>query len=212
LKAPILLLVFALAGVLFWQWWGWSGPMPGPGAAVSDPLTTGVPPGQSEDPINLLAPLGEKEEYASVTERPLFLPDRRPPSEEPEEESPAVPEVPSDLAKLDLNAVLITPTESSAWIRDPAKKELLRVRLGDDLLGWAVKEILTDRIRLERQEEKDTIILRDYKNMPPPAPPRKPPTARKRPQRSPRTANKEPPTPKPRRRDRNRAPKHTAGR
>ena len=30
---------------------------------------------------------------------------------------------------------MITPVESSAWVRDPAKKELVRLRLGDDLAG-----------------------------------------------------------------------------
>ena len=45
--------------------------------------------GQTEEnPLDLLTPLGEKEEYADVTERPLFLPDRRPPSEEPRRKSP----------------------------------------------------------------------------------------------------------------------------
>ena len=63
-------------------------------------------------------------------------------------------EQPSDLARLDLNAVLITPTASSAWVWDPSKKELVRLRPGDDLEGWSVQEILSDRVLLERQGER----------------------------------------------------------
>lgn len=191
MRASIALLAFALVAVLVWQWWDWPTTVPEPG---EEP---GSIPAQSAsqapgDPSDLLAPLGEKDEYATVTERPLFLPDRRPPSEEPEEDVPPEEEGPSDLAGLDLNAVLITQSESSAWIRDPAKKELIRLRPGDELSGWSVHEILSDRVLLERQGEKDTLVLRDYKNMPPPVPPRRAPSARKPGQQSPRSAVKRP--------------------
>jgi hypothetical protein len=153
-----------------------------------------VPPAPEENPLDLLTPLGEKEEYAVVTERPLFLPDRRPPSEEPEEAAPEPePEKATVLARLDLNAILISPAGSSAWIRDPANKNLVRLRPGDDLEGWSVQEILSDRVLLERQGQTDTLILRDYKNMPPPAPPRQRRAARRPPRQSPRDAAKRPP-------------------
>jgi general secretion pathway protein N len=184
LRTWITLLAFTLVAVLVWQWWGWSAPAPDPGAAGRTSPSVQTPSQPGEDPSDLLVPLGEKDEYATVTERPLFLPDRRPPSEEPEENVPVEEEAPSDLAGLDLNAVLITPSESSAWIRDPAKKELVRLRPGDELAGWSVQEILSDRVLLERQGEKDTLVLRDYKNMPPPVLPRRKPAARKRPERS----------------------------
>jgi general secretion pathway protein N len=190
LRASITLLALALAAVLVWQWWNWPGPVPEPDAAgpVSPPVQVSSQP--PEDPTDLLAPLGEKDEYANVTERPLFLPDRRPPSEDPEEDAPAEEEAPADLAGFDLNAVLITPSETSAWIRDPAKKQLVRLRAGDKLSGWSVQQILSDRILLERHGDKDTLVLRDYKNMPPPAPPRRKPVARKPRQRMPRAAGK----------------------
>lgn len=181
-------LALALAAVLVWQWRDW--PTPTPQVTAADPK---VPSGETseppeDNPLVLLTPLGEKEEYAEVTERPLFLPDRRPASEEPSEEEPAEPEQIGDLARIDLNAVMITPAESSAWVRDPAVKELVRLRPGDDLAGWSVKEILSDRLLLERQGETDTLILRDYKNMPPPAPPRQKRAARKRRQQAPQQA------------------------
>lgn len=183
-------LAVALAAVLVWQWRGWPPPPPQE-SAVHPKASAGETRGQpDENPMELLTPLAEKEEYGVVTERPLFLPDRRPPSEEPAEEEPAEPEQAGDLARMDLNAVMITPTESSVWVRDPAKKEIVRLRPGDDLVGWSVKEILSDRLLLERQGETDTLILRDYKNMPPPVPRRQRPPVRQRAQQAPRQADK----------------------
>jgi len=199
LRASIALLAFALAALLIWQWWDWPRPLFEPSAQGQASSRAKVPTQSSKDRSELFAPLGEKEEYAAVTERPLFLPNRRPPSEEPEGDTQEELEAPSDLARLDLNAILITPSESSAWIRDPTKKGLVRVRLGDELSGWSVQEIRSDRILLKRQGEKDTLVLRDYKNMPPPTPSKKKRAAPK-PRQSPTAAGKPPPSS--RRRDR----------
>jgi general secretion pathway protein N len=174
------LLVFALAAVLAWQWRDWPPPAPGPGAAGSQSPTADLPSQPTEEAIDRFAPPKDKEEYLNVTERPLFLPDRRPPSEEPEEDAPADSEEPSDLARLDLNAILLTPSESLAWVLDLEEKDLIRLHPGDEVKGWSVKEILSDRVLLERQGKKDTLVLRDYKNMPPPVRPRLTPLARRK--------------------------------
>jgi len=180
LRASLALLAFALAAVLLWEWWGWPPSLPDSHTGQPAKLPSDLSSRPAEEVADVFAPPREKEEYAVVTERPLFLPDRRPPSEEPDEDESTEPDVPSDLAKLDLNAVLITPSSSTAWIRDPEKKELIRLQPGDKLSGWAVHEILSDRILLERQGSKDTLVLRDYKNMPPPTPPRRTPVKSKR--------------------------------
>lgn len=189
MKALLALLVLTLAAVLVWQWREWPPSAPGPDSADAQLTPAETPAQPTENPLDLLTPLEEKDEYLIVTERPLFRPERRPLTEEPEEGTAAESEPPSDLARLDLNAILITPSESSAWIRDPTKKELVRLRPGDDLGGWSVLEIHTDRLLLERQGEKDTLVLRDYKNMPPP---QRKPTARQPQQKSPRAAVKRP--------------------
>jgi hypothetical protein len=115
------------------------------------------------------APL-DKERFADITERPLFLPDRRPPKEEPEEEE-EIPEQATGAAldTMDLTAIIITPTESVAWVRSPSKPAPERLRLGDELEGWTVKAIKEDEIEVERQGESDTLVLRDYSKSPPPA-------------------------------------------
>jgi len=190
LRAWLVLIVLALAVVIVWEWWGWS--PASPASHVSEPagLPTDLSSRSAENQTDLSALPRERDEYAVVTERPLFLPDRRPPSEESDEDETTEADLPADLAKLDLNAVLITPSESTAWIRDPEKKELIRLRPGDEFSGWAVQEILSDRILLERQGSKDTLVLRDYKNMPPPTPPRRKPVTRKRTTRSPQAPAK----------------------
>ena len=193
MRAVFALLALVLAAVLGWQWWNWPPPPTQPRAEDAASAKVKTPQPAQGNPRDLLTPLGEQEEYAVVTERPLFLPDRRRPSEEPEEEVAPEPEKAADLARLDLNAVLITPTGSSAWVRDPANKDLVRLRPGDDLEGWSVREILSNRVLLERQGETDTLILRDYKKMPPPKSPRRSPAARRPPQKSPQEVVKRPP-------------------
>lgn len=169
MKALLALLALALTTTLVWQWRDWPPPAPGPSAAGAKSPPAEARPQPAENPLESLPPIGGKDDFLIVTERPLFLRDRRPPNKESvEDEAAAEAEPPSDLTRMDLNAVLITPSKSSAWIWDPAKKELVRLRPGDELAGWAVQEILSDRVVLERQGEKDTLVLRDYKNMPPP--------------------------------------------
>lgn len=190
MRAVVASLALLLAAALLWQWRGWPPPRPQPGEDDSGSAEVQTPPAADENPLDLLTPLGEKDEYAVVTERPLFLPDRRPPSEEPEQAAEPESEQLTDLDRMDLNAVMITPASSLAWVRDPAEKKLVRLEPGDDLAGWSVQEIHSDRVLLERQGEEHKLILRDYKNMPPPQPSRQKPAARK----PPRRAGKRPPS------------------
>lgn len=174
MKTLLAVIAAALCGVLFLQWNNWRPTPPTeaellPGAAIT--------PSSPEPPTagDLLLSSPPKEDYASVGERPLFLPDRRPPPDEPEGEE-AEPEEASDLAGTDLNAVLITPALVSAWVQTPSSSELVRLRLGDDFEGWTVSTIEPDRLVLERQGETNELILRDYASMraaPPQAAPRR---------------------------------------
>jgi hypothetical protein len=135
-----------------------------------------------------LNPLDDKDSYAQVSERPLFRPDRRPRKDEPEEAAEAPVEEASDLAGMDLTGVLLSPKVTTAWVRDPSQPTPVRLRLGDALAGWTVRDIKADRLVLERQGKTDTLLLRVFDAPGAAAPP--PPAAA--PQRPPAVAR--PPT------------------
>ncbi|WP_462329595.1 hypothetical protein [Thiohalocapsa halophila] len=178
MKPILLVLSLLLAGVLTWQWRGWgpeaglTAPPPAPADAVG-----GVEVGPTDvDPMALEPP--PKEAYASVTERPLFLPERRPPPDEPED-GPVIEDEPlPELDGVDLTAVVITPAVVSAWVRATDANELKRLRLGEDFQGWTVKTIEPARLVLERQGETNELPLRDYANAPPQIPPTRLPPSR----------------------------------
>jgi general secretion pathway protein N len=157
------LVALMLGAVLLAQWQDW--PPPPSRAGLDEPLApgSGAPEQTDQDARSGLQPAVPKESYTSVTERPLFRPDRRPLdlSELPTEEGPQ-PEETASLDGMDLSAVIITPTLTTAWVKDPSQPKTRQIRVGDDLGGWAVEEILSDRILLERQGERNTLILRDY--------------------------------------------------
>lgn len=177
-----------LVAVLAYQWWAWPPPT---GVEVPIALNPeGGGGGEAMDPLVRLGTPEPREAYASVTERPLFRPQRKPPEAEPEAPPEVAPEPTPDvdLSAFDLSAVVITPAIVSAWVRDAKAQGLKRLRLGDELEGWAVKDILSDRLVLERQGERNELLLRDFSKpsppvVPPPRAVRPPPVARHVPQR-----------------------------
>ena len=178
-----------MLAVLFLQWRSWS-PAPPPPAdyqtAGSAAAETAATPAEA-----LLEPPPAKEEYGSVIQRPLFLPERRPPPDEAEDVEEPETEAIAELDGMDLNAVVITPSTVSAWVRRPNTRDAVRLRLGDEFEGWTVQTIEPDRLVFERQGDTDELILRDYENALP-APPRPPqPVARRQPRMQP---GREPPS------------------
>ncbi|EXJ17106.1 hypothetical protein [Imhoffiella purpurea] len=162
--------LFLLLGILVLQWRSWPPPASEPSEGESRVPVAAPDSSTSTDPslIDRLSYLDDKEHYAIVMERPLFRPDRRPlPPDDPESEAPSGPDMSLELGNLDLTAVLITPSLTSAWIKDPAQPKLQRLRIGDDYAGWSVREIQEDRVLLERQGERHALILRDYSKTPP---------------------------------------------
>jgi hypothetical protein len=165
-------LALALILLLALQWKDWP---PGPSRAGLDAISSAassMPVGSEPDAAAQLPPPDPKDAYASVADRPLFRPQRRPEEDVDPDEQPALePDVLTSLDGMNLSAVIITPTLVSAWVQDPNQPRLRRLRIGDDLEGWSVQTILPDRILLERQGEQDALILRDYGKTPSPAAP-----------------------------------------
>ncbi|WP_296805028.1 hypothetical protein [Thiocapsa sp.] len=164
--------LLALGSMLFFQWKDWPpGPSPA-GLDADSPAAPNTLVGSETDAATQLPPPDPKDAYTSVTDRPLFRPERRPEEDvDPDAQATAEPDVATSLEGMNLSAVIITPTLVSAWIQDPNEPRLRRLRIGDDLEGWSVQTILPDRVLLERQGEQDALILRDYGKTPSPAAP-----------------------------------------
>ena len=169
IRVVLAVVTLALAGTLFMQWHDWPQSL-SPDATPGPTSVESTDAGQRDGSLPATATLPEaKETYASVSERPLFRPQRKP--EPPQSEQPETqPAAQNDgsLEGLDLSAVVISPRVTSAWIRDPSiPEQLKRLRLGDEQAGWSVKSILADRIVFERQGETNDLILMDFTQPPP---------------------------------------------
>lgn len=181
-----LIVVLAIAAVLQWQGWP---PEPPPAPAAG----TVELPEPSARPSIALDETRTADDYLSVTERPLFLPDRRPPADEPSADVETDAATAEQLAGLDVNAILIqSPNAATVWLVPPAQRNsLVKKRLGDDYEGWAITAIEPDRVRFERQGESETIELNDF-SVPPV---RRPPPTQRREARRPPTRTPRKPTP-----------------
>lgn len=160
MKALLAALSLGLGGLLYWQWSDWPPPPPGQvaGPMPPDARVTTLP-----DPLDGLAPVQDREEYAAIKERPLFRPDRRPQEPVLTDGVEAPPPADNDLAGFDLTGVIISPAMTTAWVKDPSQQTPVRLRPGETLSGWTVKDILGDRMVVERQGKSDTLYLRDFK-------------------------------------------------
>jgi general secretion pathway protein N len=189
MKPLLLVTLLGLGGMLAVQWRGWPperqiAPLDGPGEATQ-PVNA-----KPDNPLDRLSLPSNKEDYATVIERPLFLPGRRPPEEAPEAEGPEETSEGQPLVALDtmdLNAVIITPTGAVAWVRTPNDPKPRKVQVGDDLEGWTVKAIATGEVEMQGQDIADRLVLRNYSQGAPPPPTGRPPreAARKEPARPP---------------------------
>lgn len=169
MKGLLSLMALLLGGVLALQWHDWrpASALPALSAEPASPrIETEAPEQRSATDAELLP----RDEYAEVVERPLFLPDRRPPPPPDVDEPEAEPPQTTELDGVDLTAVIITPEEVSAWLRAPGESKLQKRLLGEEFLGWTVKTIEPALVVLERQDETDEIHLRDYSNAPPAIP------------------------------------------
>lgn len=177
MKILLVTIAVILAGLLGLQWTHWPPEPVRPAATEPAPTIERSGPGASR-PLELLEGLEDREDYAGIVERPLFLPDRRPPPDEPDEQPvEAPPPQNTDLAGIDLNAVILTPTSRTAYFKPPSGNDkLVKVELGsslrelgDDYRDWTIKAIYPNKVELEWQDNTETLVLRDYSKPSPPA-------------------------------------------
>lgn len=128
------------------------------------------------------------ESLSETVERPLFLPDRRPPAiDEPAGE---VDDAESGL--FTLVGIIVSPTRRIALVRIRGSNEVLQLSEGQQANGWTVAQILPNEVIFESNDKTETIELIDIS---PPA--QRGPSAReRRSQPAQRDANRPPAPPK----------------
>ena len=136
---------------------------------------------QSEGPaFSALPPI---ETFTETTERPLFLPDRRPPAVD--EEQQEVENAESGL--FTLLGIIVSPTQRIALVKVRGSQSVLQLTEGQQANGWTVSQIHPGEVIFESNDKTETIELIDIK---PPAPRR--PTARERRRQQPQQAQPQP--------------------
>lgn len=104
-----------------------------------------------------VAPLTD---YRNIIERPLFLADRRPPEETPEETP--VSETPAGDGDLVLLGVVLTPDANMALLQVDQRGQVARLRVGEKVNGWELQSIQPNQVNLNNGEkELDLPLLRN---------------------------------------------------
>jgi hypothetical protein len=129
-------------------------------AAASSPVTA------TERRIASLPPprqaMPEKARFSAIVERPLFLPARRPPSEKAVAAATPTPD-------FSLFGVVISTGEPLALVKPDAGGEPFRVRQGEEISGWTVDRIESDRIVIRQGGTESELLLDFTAPAPPPA-------------------------------------------
>lgn len=104
----------------------------------------------------------EKARFSAIVERPLFLPSRRPPSVEAVAASTPTPD-------FSLFGVVISTGEPFALVTPDTGGDPIRVKQGEEISGWTVDRIESDRILIRQGRTKSELLLDFTAPAPPPA-------------------------------------------
>ncbi len=112
----------------------WNAPASSPAAEVP-PAAATVSKATAPAPVFSLAPLSN---FAAVTDRPLFAPDRRP--------APEASETLGSWSALTLAGIVVTPGSREALIAHGTPPKIVHLQEGQSVDGWVVRSIEPDRI------------------------------------------------------------------
>jgi hypothetical protein len=154
-----------IAGVVF-AWQLWRGDQEVPPASAPAVITPAEAPSDSADaeadPGATGLEIGSAEDYAEITERPLFNRTRRPSASDDAGEGGAAGGEDSPAANISLNGVLLTGTRHVALLRFDNDPKVMHVGEGEEAAGWLVETIRPDRVVLRRGDVSSEVVL-DYK-------------------------------------------------
>ncbi len=97
------------------------------------------------------------EDFGETLDRPLFSKIRRPPAPEPD--APADKPEKKQTVKVRLAGVVISPNERVALVQEPRAREITRLKVGQEIEGWVLEEILADRIVLRFGELREEVKI-----------------------------------------------------
>lgn len=100
--------------------------------------------------------------YSEITERPLFLAERRPPEEQPQDTLAS--DTPAETDDLLLLGVVLTPETTMALVQVDKAGKIERLKVGAEVNGWQLQSVQADRVVLQSGERKlDLPLLRNRK-------------------------------------------------
>jgi len=145
-------------------------------------IAAAASPAQTAD--RSLPELPPIESFSETIERPLFLPDRRPPAiEEKQEEAENV-----ESGLFTLVGIIVSPAQRIALVKVRGSETVLQLSEGQQANGWTVLQIRPEEVIFESNDKTETIELIDIK------PPARRPAAR---ERQPRPQTSQPQNPRP---------------
>lgn len=141
----------------------------------SDPLPDAAPPPapaeqaaqpdsatESGDGSSAGFELPPAEDFAEVTERPLFSRSRRPAPPEAGQAGEATAANDAAAGRIALNGVLLIGSRKVALLRFDNDPKVMHVGEGQEAGGWLIKKIAADRVVVRRGQQESEILL-DFK-------------------------------------------------
>jgi hypothetical protein len=165
MKKPWLIISALLLVFLGWRWY--FPPEPPPidvrAAAGNKDNSTRVLL-DSMDRVSSFPPVAV---YQPIADRPLFFNQRRPPPPYvPSAMNPVSPRQPIRKVgkpRMQLSAIIIIGKQKYALLKGGLKKGSRRVRVGQEIDGWKVTKIESDKLALSNAGETVELLLRNYK-------------------------------------------------
>lgn len=147
----LLVLCLALAGLIVEELRFPIGVALGPDLPVDAAAGTSLPPAASDQ--DFAAP--PREAYGDILARPLFLPSRRPVKRE--EAGPAAPPP----LPFTLSGIAAIPDHRVALVQAGNPPRLLQLTEGQEIGGWTIASIATDRVVIRYRDTTAEVRLKD---------------------------------------------------